>query len=176
MRKYKVGGTYFNGFRLLKVFRNGSDVRTGEWECAHCGNPFERSFSSMKRAETKGTTLSSCGCMIRLALVNQGNYTHKLSHTPEFKRWSYMKKRCLRPSHPFYHHYGGRGIRIYDGWVKDFKAYYDYVTSLPSYPEDITDYDIHRIDNDGDYEPGNIGWVLRSEHMKYAKYTSKNRK
>ena len=42
-------------------------------------------------------------------------------------------------------------------WANDFVAFYEYVTKLPNYGEPGISLD--RINNDRDYEPGNIRWA-----------------
>ena len=37
--------------------------------------------------------------------------------------WAGMKQRCLNKSCASYHHYGARGIYIYDDWVLDFQNF-----------------------------------------------------
>jgi len=72
------------------------------------------------------------------------------------------KARCNNPNHPRYARYGGRGIKFnFAGaaeaaaWVQEKFAY-----------EEIKDLQIDRIDNDGDYEPGNIRFVTNKENCK----------
>ena len=44
-----------------------------------------------------------------------------------------------------------------DEWRDNFQAFYDYVSKLEHFGE--KGYSLDRINNDGDYEPGNIRWA-----------------
>ncbi len=67
-----------------------------------------------------------------------------------------MKKRCENKNNQAYRNYGARGISLYGPWSEDFWAFAADMPSKPS-PE-LT---IERINNDGDYAPGNVEWVSR---------------
>jgi len=72
-----------------------------------------------------------------------------------------MLRRCEHPAEPQYADYGGRGIKVCPAW-HDPAVYLAYVDNdLGSCPG--PGYSIDRIDNDRDYEPGNIRWATRSE-------------
>jgi hypothetical protein len=86
---------------------------------------------------------------------NAGRLTHGLSKTPAYKAWAQAKQRCHNPNHPLWPNYGGRGISMAPEWRDDVVAFYDEVGPRPS-PE----HSLGRIDNDGNYEPGNVEWQL----------------
>jgi len=80
---------------------------------------------------------------------------HGLSRTPEYRVWTSLRHRCLNPSAQSFSRYGGRGIRIAPEWVDSVEAFVRDVGKRPS-PRHTLD----REDNDGDYVPGNVRWVL----------------
>lgn len=73
-------------------------------------------------------------------------------------RWANMVRRCADPNDAHFHCYGGRGIRVCERWL-DFSNYIS-DTGLPPFPGAELD----RIDNDGNYEPGNVRWVTRTQN------------
>jgi hypothetical protein len=65
-----------------------------------------------------------------------------------------MKRRCLSPKDWQWKDYGGRGIRVCDEWMNDFRKFFKDIGPKPD-----PDYSIDRIDVDGHYEPGNVRWA-----------------
>lgn len=81
---------------------------------------------------------------------------------PSYGIWSGMKSRCLSPTSPAFHHYGGRGITICDRWKNSFDTF---AADMGPRPEPHYKYSIDRINNNGNYEPGNCRWATQKTQV-----------
>lgn len=80
---------------------------------------------------------------------------------PLYQAWKRIKRRCYSPEAHNYKHYGGRGIRVCDEWRSDPAAFISYIErELGPRPQGKS---LDRIDNDGDYRPGNVRWATQAE-------------
>ncbi len=85
---------------------------------------------------------------------------HGMKKTPEYSVWKQMKYRCTSKSKDCIR-YNARGIAVCEEWQKSFLAFYNHIGPRPD-PE----YQIDRINNDGNYEPGNVRWATRSQQAR----------
>ena len=80
--------------------------------------------------------------------------------TPEYIAWENMLRRCSGRSKDSVY-YASRGIKVCDQWKLSFTNFLRDMGSRPS-PRHTLD----RIDNDGDYEPGNVRWATMKQQSR----------
>lgn len=103
----------------------------------------------------------SCGCLQR-ELAHKRRLKHGGSHTRLWNIRMGMIRRCENRNSNRYRSYGARGIRVCTEWREDFAAFRDWALSH-GYTDCLT---IDRINNDGNYEPGNCRWLSLSENSR----------
>lgn len=93
------------------------------------------------------------------SLGSQNAFKHGFSRTPIGNAWYCMMKRCYDPKYKQYKDYGGRGIKVCDRWhkIENFAA------DMEKPPKGLW---LDRIDNDGNYEPGNCRWATPTEQLR----------
>lgn len=86
---------------------------------------------------------------------------------PLYMIYNDLKRRCTNPRHPRYGDYGGRGISVHPEWREDFWAFVRDVGERPAGKTSAgrAYWQLDRIDNDGNYEPGNVRWASPSEQV-----------
>lgn len=97
-----------------------------------------------------------------------GKTIHGKTKSSLYRCWVALRSRCRDENHPAYKNYGGRGIKVCAQWENDFLQFSKDVGERPS-----EDYSLDRINNDGNYEPGNVKWSTRLEQTKNSR-SSKN--
>jgi hypothetical protein len=83
--------------------------------------------------------------------------------------WTAMKTRCNNPNIEGYKNYGGRGIKVCERW----ETFENFLTDMGERPIGMS---LDRINNDGNYEPGNCRWATRkqqslnSRHIRWIEF------
>ena len=118
---------------------------------------------------TRGTS-QSCGC-----LTLEANTTHGLHAHPLYLLWFGMLERCRNERNASFRHYGGRGIQVCPDWHGIPEGLLRYIAWIEAnlgprpegnYPSGLPLYSIDRINNDGNYEPGNLRWATVSQQQR----------
>lgn len=103
----------------------------------------------------------SCGCYRAEVRTKHG-----MVKRSEYGIWEHIVQRCTNPKDRSYANYGGRGISMHSEWRESFAAFFRDVGPRPS-PQHTID----RIDNDGNYEPGNVRWVPKGAQLANTRAT-----
>lgn len=146
---------------LVPYVRKGS-TKTEYWRNVRLRCDCGTEYLSQIGALNSGKRIS-CGCArsrprspesvarMHATLEKRG----KITEHPLYATWSNMKRRCYDQGNDEYKNYGARGIRVYEPW-HDSRTFIAWIEeNLGPRPKGHT---LNRIDNDGNYEPGNMEW------------------
>jgi len=86
-------------------------------------------------------------------------HAKRASRTAEYKAWENMISRC-HTNQAIYARYRIKGIIVCEKWRNSFSEFLADMGPRPS-PRHSVD----RINNDGNYEPGNCRWATGTEQM-----------
>lgn len=154
-----------------------TELRAGTgmvWRCV-CACGTER-FVPCGRL-TSGNT-ASCGCLQRdkaaktaAKLFTRHGSARVGAITATFRGWQEMRKRCLDPRATNFERYGGRGITVCERWLT-FDNFREDMGERPT-----KELSLDRINNNGNYEPGNCRWATAKEqanNRRKARNTTRN--
>src|SRR5207249_3213873 len=134
-----------------------------EAQC-ECGKIFQTKRYYIATGHTK-----SCGC--RRVIVGKMRTTHGESGgVVEYGIWAAMIRRTTNPNCEEWLRYGGRGIKVCERWMQ----YEKFLSDMGRRPS--ARHSIDRINNDGNYEPGNVRWATPEEQVRNraVSYTCRN--
>lgn len=134
----------FNRWKVIS-FAYTKDKRSYWLSKCQCGSIKIILGGNMKRGLSK-----SCGCWNRE--ICRKRSLESFSHCRTYRIWSGLLTRCLNNKSKAYKYYGLRNIKISDRW----RNYKNFLNDMGHAPDGLQ---IDRINNDGNYEPGNCRWT-----------------
>lgn len=145
------------------VVRQRLGTKSGRaiWLCdCDCGKTVPVSGPDLRKGHVR-----SCGCFRKSVLAASG-YKHGGFGTPEWRVWADMLRRCNDPRVAGYPNYGGRGIKVCARWL----AFENFRADMGVRAFGMT---IERKDVNGNYEPGNCGWIPAAEQVNNTRRTKR---
>lgn len=96
--------------------------------------------------------------VLALGLCSNHHRQWHYAQKPAYKCWQAMLQRCYNGNDKKYAEYGGRGITVCERWRHTYDTF-----AADMGPKPSPTHSIDRIDNDGNYEPGNCRWATKQQ-------------
>ncbi len=149
-----------------------SNQKFGKWEvleysgrsfwkckCTGCGLIKTVESISLRRGVSKGCK----NCKVTTGATRHGLSKDVLR---PYSAWWDMLARCENKDNRYYKYYGDRGIKVCERW-HDITLFYEDMGPRPA-----KGYTLDRINNNGNYEPGNCKWATMKEQSRNKRNNS----
>jgi hypothetical protein len=161
MRFIDITGKRFGRWTVLAIHPKRDRRWAVLWLCrCDCGAEHIVRGSSLHTGYS-----TSCGC-IRREKLKKLLTKHGMSEARVYGVWEAMVQRCTNPNNADYDNYGGRGITVCEDW----RSFENFFADMGEPPPGLT---LDRIDNNGNYEPGNCRWTSYSVQLKNRRKVTK---
>lgn len=131
------------------------EPRGAAWVCkCDCGVILTVKRNDLMRLHTR-----SCGCLFADTKHLSRNRVHGMTDSRTHNCWMGIIKRCTDSNQRSWPNYGGRGISVCERWL----TFTNFLADMGEPPDG---HSIDRINNDGNYEPGNCRWATKSEQSR----------
>lgn len=156
MSQYKNVGKRFGRLIITDIFYNKKPYYKYICDCGVIG------IKECYNVNSGNTT--SCGCFNKERATTKA-LKHGLRRSNEYNSFNAAHQRCKNQNNKDYKNYGGRGIKFL---FKSFDEFYKYIGPKPG-----KKYQLDRINNDGNYEKGNVRWATPIQNARNKSIVTK---